>query len=275
MPLALSLFYAFLMLLLPLAEAIYNQRSPGALLYLYWVESFALLILHPLRIWLHQRWTGATGHHYPSALQESPSKSHRKPRAVKASTSPFTFLKSFVVPAAIFTAAHGLFVLLLVFVFKVTGAVNMNDVRAATAWGAGVPLAAFIVDLFALKRWPFTRLRDTVGTLGLRILVTQFGLIFGMLATAVTKSPWGVVFVFFLFRVLTDGLVDWSKRTKGKFGLPNWFARMIAKKESKTIEQVRAEFETAMKSDQVSDDTLNAPFKDARPVGKRDARYST
>lgn len=260
MSFALSLLYAFLMLLLPLAEAIYNQRSPGALLYLYWVESFALLILHPLRIWLHQRATHAAGHHYPSALQEKPNKGNRKPRAVKASASANTFLKSFIAPVAIFTVVHGVFIVLLVFLFKVTGPVNPNDLQAATIWGAAVPLGAFVVDLFTLKRWPFTRLRDTLSTLGLRILVTQFGLIFGMVATAMTKSPWGVVAVFFFFRVLTDGLIDWSRRTQGKLGLSDRFARMIAKKENKTVEQVRAEFETAMKADRVSDDALNAPF---------------
>ncbi len=266
MTLALSLLYAFLMLLLPLAEAIYNQRSPGALLYLYWVESLVLLILHPTRIWLHQRWTNAAGHHYPSVPQEKTDKTGNKLRPAKASASPFTFLKNFIVPVAIFTLAHGLFILLLVFLFKVTGPVNPNDLQAATIWGAGVPLGAFIVDLFTLKRWPFTRLQTTVGTLGLRILVTQFGLIFGMLATAMTKSPWGVVAVFFLFRVLTDGLVDWSKRKKGKLGLSDSIARWVAKKENKSIEQVRAEFEASTKRDDAHEALLNQPFD---PNGKK------
>jgi Family of unknown function (DUF6498) len=260
MSFALSLLYAFLMLLLPLAEAIYNQRSPGALLYLYWVESFALLILHPLRIWLHQRATSAAGHHYPSVFQEPPNKAGRKPRAHKPSASPFTFLKSFIAPIAIFTLAHGVFILLLVFLFKVAGPVNPHDIRAATIWGAGVPLGAFVIDLFVLRRWSFTQLQNTVGSLGLRLLVTQFGIIFGMAATAMTKSPWGIVAVFFVFRVLTDAMVDWSKRTKGKFGLSNWLAKKIAKKENKSVEQVRAEFELAMKTEAISDDVLNAPL---------------
>jgi Family of unknown function (DUF6498) len=260
MAFAISLLYAFLMLLLPLAEAIYNQRSPGALLYLYWVESFTLLILHPIRIFLHQRWTNATGHHYPSAL-ESDSKKPRKPReTAKANASPFTFLKSYMLPITIFTVAHGVFILLLVFAFKITGPVNANDIRAATVWGAGVPLGLFIADLFVLRRWTFSRLQLSVGTLALRLLVTQFGIIFGMLTTALTKSPWGVVAVFFLFRVLTDGLVDWSKRKKGKLNLSDRFARMVANKENKSIEQVRAEFDASMKADEEFEALLNTPF---------------
>jgi Family of unknown function (DUF6498) len=179
------------------------------------------------------------------------------------------FLKGYVPMVALFTIVHGLFILLLVFVFKVTGSVKPQDVYAATIWGAGVPLGMFVVDLFTLRHWPFTRLQNTVGTLALRILVTQFGIIFGMLATAITKSPWSVIAVFFLFRVLTDALVDWSKRTKGKLGLPNWFARMVAKKEKKSVEQVRAEFETAMKSDlEIGEGVLNAPFGEGTRIGK-------
>lgn len=260
MAFVLSLIYAFLMLALPLAEAIYNQRSPGALLYLYWIESCTLLILHPIRIWLHQRWTNATGHRYPSVLEADSNKPGRKPRAAQAGTSPFTFLKSYMLPVTIFTVAHGVFILLLVFVFKIAGPLNANDVRAATVWGAGVPLGVFVVDLFLLRGWTFARLQYSVGNLALRLLVTQFGIIFGMMLTALTKSPWGVVAVFFVFRVLTDGLVDWSKRKKGKLGLSNRIARWVAKKENKSIEQVHAEFQASMKTDDDFEALLNQPF---------------
>jgi hypothetical protein len=165
-----------------------------------------------------------------------------------------------MLPVAIFTIAHGVFILLLVFLFKITGPLNMADVRAATAWGAGIPLGVFIVDLFLLRRWTFARLQYSVGNLALRLLVTQFGIIFGMLLTALTKSPWGVVAVFFIFRVLTDALVDWSKRKKGKLGLSNRIARWVAKKENKSVEQVRAEFEASMKTDDEFETRLNQPF---------------
>jgi hypothetical protein len=149
MSFALSLLYAFLMLLLPLAEALYHGRSPGALLYLYWVESFALLILHPIRIFLHQRWTNATGHRYATMEASPTAKLKGRAKPISATASPFTYLKSFSLVIGIFTLAHGVFILLLVFLFKVGGSVPLNDIRAATMWGAGVPLAMFIVDLFA------------------------------------------------------------------------------------------------------------------------------
>ena len=260
MSFALSLLYAFLMLLLPLAEALYHQRSPGALLYLYWVESFTLLMLHPIRIWLHQRWTNATGHRYPSVLESKPNDTRRKRQTIKSDASPYTFLKSYMIPITIFTVAHGFFILLLVFVFKVAGPVSVNDVRAATIWGAGVPFTVFVIDLFNLRQWTFARLQLSVGNLGLRLLVTQLGIIFGMLATALTKSPWGLFAVFFVFRVLTDALVDWSKRKKGKLGLSNRIARWVAKKENKSIEQVHAEFQASMKTDDDFEALLNQPF---------------
>jgi Family of unknown function (DUF6498) len=268
MALALSLLYAFLMLLLPAAEAIYNNRSPGALLYLYWVESCALLIAHSLRIVAHQRWTNATGHRVGSPLVDNRSTQRRKKTKIPSSASRFTFLVSFIPVIAIFTVVHGVFILLLVFVFKVVGPVNPHDMYAATIWGAGVPLGMLIVDLFTIKRWPFTRLQNTVGTLGLRILVTQFGIIFGMVATAMTGSPWGVIAVFFVFRVLTDAMLDWSKRTKGKVGLSDWLARWVAKKENKSVMQVRAEFEAAVNTDHGDEDLLNAPFDEARAARK-------
>jgi Family of unknown function (DUF6498) len=256
MSFALSLLYAFLILLLPLAEAIYNHRSPGALLYLYWVESCALLILHPIRIWLHQHLTNATGHWYPPAFHDR----HGKPTARKVSTSRHTFLKSFVMPMAIFTIAHGVFILLLLFLTRITGTVNAADLRAATTWGIGVPLSIFAIDLFMIRRWTFAQLRRSVDSLIMRSLVTQFGLIFGIIATAAAGSLWSAVAVFFLFRVLTDGLVDWSQRVKGKIGLSNRIARWVAKKENKSTEQVRAEFDASMKIESEFEAFLNQPF---------------
>ncbi len=259
MSLALSLLYAFLMLLVPLAEALYHGRSPGALLYLYWVESFALLILHSARIVLHQAWTNATGHYVKPLRDDRAPGAKRAAKKVETLASRFTFLSQFIGTIAIFTLAHGLFILLLVFVFKVSGPVSANDLRAATIWGLGVPLGLFIVDLFTLRRWPFSRLRDSIGPLALRMLVTQFGIIFGMIATAMTKSPWALFATFFAFRVLSDGLADWSKRTQRSRNLSPRFAAMIAKKEAKSIERVYEEFRNSAEIDREIDAALNAP----------------
>jgi hypothetical protein len=267
MSFALSLLYAFLMLLLPLAEALYHGRSPGALLYLYWVESFALLILHPIRIFLHQRWTNATGHRYPSSFESNPSKKGaRKQRTISASASPFAYLRGFTAMVAIFTLAHGVFILLLVFLFKVSGPVPANDIRAATMWGAGVPVGMFIVDLFTLRQWTFTRLQSTVGILGARLLITQFGIIFGMFAFAFTKSPWALVGTFFVFRVLLDALMDWSKRAERLSKMPERLARLGAKAEGKSIEQIQAEHVDDMRAARELQAALDSPFDPKRKL---------
>jgi hypothetical protein len=268
MSFALSLLYAFLMLLLPLAEALYHGRSPGALLYLYWVESFALLILHPIRIFLHQRWTNATGHRFPSSFESNPSKKGVcKKRTISASASPFTYLRGFTAMVAIFTLAHGVFILLLVFLFKVSGPVPMNDLRAATMWGAGVPLGLFIVDLFRLRKWTFTQLQNTVGGLAARLLITQFGIIFGMVAFAVTKSPWALVGTFFVFRVLIDALMDWSKRTQHltkTTKLPDRIAKLGADAEGKSVEQIQADYAAEMKAERDFQAMFDLPFDPKR-----------
>ncbi|MGL5002339.1 MAG: hypothetical protein ACRDAM_05320, partial [Casimicrobium sp.] len=212
------------------------------------------------------------GHRIDPSFLDDASKRSRKTAKVSANASRFAFLTGFVPAVALITIAHGLFILLIVFVFKVTGPVKPQDVYAATIWGTGVPLGAFFIDLFTLRRWPFMRLQNTVGTLGLRALITQFGIIFGMFATAITKSPWGVVAVFFVFRVFTDAFVDWSKRTKGKLGLSDSLARMIAKRENKTVEQVRAEFKAAMEAEDYADDVLNAPFEEGLRLSKQKVR---
>jgi hypothetical protein len=266
MSFALSLLYALLMLLLPLAEALYHGRSPGALLYLYWVESFALLILHPIRIFLHQRWTNATGHRYATMEASPTAKLKGRAKPISATASPFTYLKSFTLVIGIFTLAHGFFILLLVFLFKVGGSVPLNDIRAATMWGAGVPLAMFIVDLFTLRRWTFTRLQNTVGVLGARLIVTQFGIIVGMFAFAVTKSPWAMFATFFVFRVLIDGLMDWSKRAERRPTLPKSIAKLGVKAEGKSMEQIQAEHVADMKRAREFQAMLDLPFDPKRKL---------
>lgn len=131
-------------------------------------------------------------------------------------------------------------------------------------WGAGVPLGLFIVDLFTLRKWTFTQLQTTVGGLVARLLVTQFGIIFGMVAFAVTQSPWAVVGTFFVFRVLIDAVMDWSKRAQHRTKLPNAIAKLGVKAEGKSIEQIQAEHADDVKAGHEFQAMLDLPFDPKR-----------
>ncbi len=262
MALALHLLYALLMVLLPTAEAIYHERSPAALLFLFWVESMMLLLTHPARIVMHRYLTRATGH-YATMNQISAMRSVASLPSLLA--TPNTFLKSFLGLTAAFTLVHGVFIALIVFVFKISGPFVWRDMQIAIYWAVVMQLGFLLIDVFTLSRWPFFRLHVTVASSVRRLLVTQFGIIFGVLMAAITKSPWALVGTFIAFRVIIDGFLEWSVSAHRRGRISDRFARAIAKKENKSVEQVREDLRQSSKDEREAYELFNKPISEVRP----------
>ncbi len=100
---------------IPLAEVIRRGRPPAALLLLFGFEAVLLLATGAIRIVAHRRATSKSGHYAPIGAVSD----HRANAAdtLKALGDGNTYLRGFLTTTAVFTLAHGLFVLLLVFVF--------------------------------------------------------------------------------------------------------------------------------------------------------------
>ena len=255
-----ALLYALLMNGLPLAAVIYTGGSPAVLLLLYWFETVLMVITGAIRIVLHRRATAMAGHYVDSATSSHKDSTASSVRAALGEEN--AFLKGFLQLTVIFTIAHGVFVLLLVFLFKVAGPVSWDDARWALNYAIVVQGLFLLWDLPQIRGWSFAQLSRTVGQVGIRVLVTQLGLIFGFMAAGATGSAWGLVATFVAMRALCDagmaGLQGFVKRRD----LPPGLARFLATRSKQSVESLEAEFD-ALKRDGAEVEALLE-----RPIGE-------
>ncbi len=241
-----ALLYALLMNGLPLVEVIVSGRSPGVLLLLYWFETVLLLVTGAIRIVLHRRATAKAGHYASSAVaQHKDADAASVRRQLEGENA---YLTSFVGITVIFTIVHGLFVLLLVLLFRVGGPVSWNDVRVALTYAIAVQALFLLWDLPRLRNWSFADLQRNVGQTPLRVLVTQLGLILGFPVMGITGSAWGLIGTFVALRSLTDAGIVWLQGFVKRRDLPPGLARVLARTSKQSVEALEAEFD-AMKRD--------------------------
>ena len=255
-----ALLYALLMNGLPLAAVIYTGGSPAVLLLLYWFETVLMVVTGAIRIVLHRRATAKAGHYVASATSSNKDSSAASVRAALGQEN--DFLKGFLTITAIFTIAHGVFVLALVFLFKIGGPVSWDDARWALNSVVVVQGLFLLWDLPQIRGWTFAQLGMRVGQVQIRVLITQLGLIFGIMAAGMTGSPWGLVGTFVGMRALADagiaGLQGFMKRRD----LPPGLARFLAKRSKQSVESLEAEFD-ALKRDGAEVEALLE-----RPIGE-------
>lgn len=236
-----ALAYAVLMNAIPLADVLWQGRSPAALLLLFWFETVLLLVTGAIRIVVHRRATRTTGHHAPTSTVSRHDAGADEVRRDLGDGD--TYLRQFVGITAIFTVAHGLFVLLLVFLFDVGGPLPWADARAALLWAIAVQVAFLLADLVHLREWTFAQLNEHCGGATIRVLVTQLGLIFGIPAIGLTGSPWGMIGTFLGLRALADASIAWLQGFVKRRDLPPGLARFLARRSKQSVEELEAEFD--------------------------------
>ena len=257
-----ALLYALLMGAIPLADVIWQGRSPAALLLLFWFETVLLLATGAIRIVAHRRATSKTGHYAPIGTVAD----HRANAAdtVKALGDGSTYLRGFLTTTAVFTLAHGLFVLLLVFVFEVAGPLGWRDARVALAWAAGVQLAWLVADLARIRDWTFARLSESCGTASMRVLVTQLGLILGIPMAGITGSPWGIVGTFVALRALADASIAGLYGLVRRRDLPPGLARFLSRRGRQPVDELEAEFDALKERGHDVEALLERPIGEVR-----------
>lgn len=235
------LLYALLMNVLPLAEVIVNGRSPAVLLLLFWFETVLLLITGAIRIIVHRKATQKAGHYLAvGRIADHKLGAQATKRALAGENA---YLSSFVGITVIFTIVHGVFVLLLVFLFRVAGPVTWNDARLALVYAICVQSLFLMWDLRTLRSWSFAELGRSVGTVSLRVLVTQLGIIFGLPVLGLTGSPWGLVGTFIAFRAFSDAGLEWMTAFTKRRDLPPGLARVLSRTSKQSPETLEAEFD--------------------------------
>ena len=236
-----ALVYALLMAALPMVEVVYSGRPPGTLLLLYWFETVLLLVTGSIRIVVHRRATGMTGHHAPTTLVSKHDAGTDE--VIRGLGDGNTYLGHFVGITTIFTVVHGLFVGLLVFLFDLGGPISLADAGLALAWAAGIQVAWLLVDLPHIAHWSFARLGEFCGGATIRVLITQLGLIFGIPMVGITGSAWGMIGTFVGLRALADACIAGLQGMVKRRDLPPGLKRFLAKRAKQSEDALEAEFD--------------------------------
>ena len=257
-----ALLYALLMNGIPLAAVIVIGGSPAILLLLYWFETVLMVVTGAIRIVLHRRATSKAGHYVSSAVSSDKNSDARSVR--KALGGQNDFLKGFLAITVIFTIAHGVFVLLLVFLFKIAGPVSWEGARIALNYAVFVQGAYLLWDLPRIRTWSFAQLGTSVGQVSIRVLITQLGLIFGLMVAGVTGSPWGLVGTFVAMRALCDAAMAWLQGFVKRRDLPPGLARFLSRKSGKSVESLEAEFDALKRDGAEVAELLERPIGELR-----------
>ena len=191
--------------------------SAGTTLVVYWFENVAVCLFVAARIVANQR--------------KNPRRGHFKYQAPKSAGrgSRSSFVNGFLVTSLAFSAAHGVFLGVILFVLDKNGQAGLADV----VWhqvrngclGVLVILAIeFAVDLPGLRRWTFWQIEQTANRSLGRVAVVHLTLVLGMFGAVMTDASavFGVFVVLKTLNALSMALPQWEPTTA-----PKWLSRVL------------------------------------------------
>ncbi|BBY77332.1 hypothetical protein MPRF_42310 [Mycolicibacterium parafortuitum] len=193
--------------------------SGGTTLVVYWFETLVVTLLIAARVLVHRRLAPCRGH-YRYQAAGSTTQSPTRP----------SFLAGFLITSLAFTAAHGVFLVVIVFLLGRNGQRNLagidwHSVRFGCLLVLGFLCVDLAVDLVTVRRWPFRRLELMAKQGFSRIVVVHLTLILGLFAIAVTDAPnalFGVFVVLKSLAALSFALPQWEPQQP-----PAWFSRAM------------------------------------------------
>jgi Family of unknown function (DUF6498) len=177
-----------------------GEWSAGTMLVLYWLETLIGTLLVALRIVLHRRIMPAQGHW----AYEAPKGAERQ-----TGSHGSTYLTAFLLPALVFTFAHGFFLAVLglvVFSKKATPEGNL-DAGHLLAGLIGILIFQaidFVTDMIWLRERPFAWI-ERLGQVSLsRVIVIQLTIIGGMAAIMFTGANRHFFGVFIFLKTMLN-----------------------------------------------------------------------
>jgi hypothetical protein len=201
----------------PVAGWFVEGWSAGTTLVVYWVETVAACLFVSARIVAHQRWSPSRGH-----AAYLPPKSGRQ-------RSKGSFLQGFLVTSLVFSAAHGLFLGVILFMLEHNGqgdlaGVDWRSVKLGTVYVLIALAIDFVVDMPGLRRWSFWQIEQTANRSLGRVAVVHLTLVLGMFGAAMTDASalFGVFVVLKTLYALSMALPQWEPATA-----PNWLSRVM------------------------------------------------
>jgi hypothetical protein len=191
--------------------------SAGTTLVVYWFETVAASVFVSARIVAHQRWSPRHGH----VRYQAPKSSRQR--------SQTSFVKWFLVTSLVFSAAHGLFLGVILFVLDHNGqgdlaGVDWRSVKLGSLYVFVALAIDFVVDLPGLRRWSFWQIEGTASRSLGRVAVIHLTLVFGMFGAAMTDASalFGVFVVLKTLYALSMALPQWEPATA-----PDWLSHVM------------------------------------------------
>lgn len=197
-----------------------GEWSAGTVLVLYWLETLIGTLFLAVRIIIHRRFRSSKGHwDYQAPQTQAPQGKSRS-----------SYLVAFLVPAVVFTLAHGIFLAALGFMaiknnLSPEARVDVHNLLAGLI-GIGVFQGAdFVFDLIWLRDRPFAWI-EKLGQITLsRVIVVHLTIIGGMAAVMFTGANRHFFGVFiFLKTMLQCSLVlpQYDPKTP-----PSWLSHLM------------------------------------------------
>ncbi|HEX2213733.1 MAG TPA: DUF6498-containing protein [Mycobacterium sp.] len=201
----------------PAAGWFVEHWSAGTTLTVYWFENVAACIFVSVRILAHQRVSPRRGHFRYLA----PNADRRGAQG--------SFVKGFLVVGLAFSAAHAVFLAMILFLLNSNGEgigqVDWRSVGTGCGLVLGFLAADLAVDMVHLRQWSFWRVEQAANRGLGRVIVIHLTLIFGMLGVALTGAPSALFGVFVVLKTLFalgSVLPQWEPATA-----PRWLSRVM------------------------------------------------
>jgi hypothetical protein len=207
---------------------------------IYWAENAIGTIFIALRIWLHRRLTRKSGH-------------YRNHLGLQANGD---FLAEYLSTSAVFTLAHGVFVLaIFVCIFK--AAPDADTMRWALLAIGLSQLIGFLCDLVGLRNRSFAWLKLLAGSGLARVLVVQLAIIFGMALAALTGRNVAFGIPFAGLKLLVDlGAAFATEKPPQSDDGPAWLVWIMKKCFPKDDFAAHLRGENAKRRREMADDEL-------------------
>jgi hypothetical protein len=201
----------------PVAGWFVAEWSAGTTLVVYWFETVAASVFVSARIVAHQRMSPRRGH----VRYQGPKSTQQR--------SQTSFVQGFLVTSLVFSAAHGLFLAVILFVLDRNGegglaGVDWHSVKLGSLYVLIALAIDFVVDLPGLRRWSFWQIEQTANRSLGRVAVVHLTLVVGMFGAAMTDASalFGVFVVLKTLYALSMALPQWEPAT-----VPTWLSRVM------------------------------------------------
>lgn len=183
--------------LVPAGGWFLESWSGGTVLVIYWFENILASLLIAVRILLHRRLHPCRGHFHYGA----------KPEGRQRATG--SFLSHFLPTSLVFSAAHGIFLGVILFALTANGhgaevGVDWANVRQGILLVVGFLLLDLVADAPGLRQRPFRWVESLAERNFSRVMAVHLAIIIGMAAVPFTGANRAFFGAFLVLKSMVD-----------------------------------------------------------------------